>query len=121
MGTGRQREPVYYIGVAARLVSVHPQTLRMYERLGLIGPKRTPANVRMYSDGDLERVRAIQRLTQELGVNLAGVEIILTLLDQIDHLQEQLDRLRNELTHGPKQLPPSEKPTVSRSIQVEIL
>ncbi|HIE51720.1 MAG TPA: MerR family transcriptional regulator [Armatimonadetes bacterium] len=90
-------EPVYVISVAARLVNSHPQTLRMYERLGLITPYRNPQNIRLYSDEDLARIRKIQTLTQELGVNLAGVEIIFNLLERIDTLQEQLERQYEEI------------------------
>jgi MerR family transcriptional regulator, heat shock protein HspR len=77
-------QPVYMIGVAAQLCGVHPQTLRQYERLGLVVPARVGAKNRLYSDEDVRTVRRIQRLTQELGVNLAGVEIILRLLEDLD-------------------------------------
>src|SRR5690348_8982407 len=70
------RRPVYYISVVAEMVEIHPQTLRMYERMGLVTPRRTPNNIRLYSDADVQRVRRIQHLTQGLGVNLAGVELI---------------------------------------------
>lgn len=107
-------EPVYFISVAARLVQCHPQTLRTYERLGLLSPKRTGRNVRLYSERDLERLRQIQRLTQELGVNLAGVEVVLKLLDQIEGLKAEIERLRDQIEHGPKKLPPG------NSVRVEI-
>lgn len=77
-------QPVYMIGVAAQLCGVHPQTLRQYERLGLVVPARVGAKNRLYSDENVRTVRRIQRLTQELGVNLAGVEIILRLLEDLD-------------------------------------
>lgn len=99
-----QDEPVYYISVAARLISAHPQTLRMYERAGLVMPRRTPQGLRLYSERDVERLRQIQRLTQELGVNLAGVDVVLKLLDRISDLQTEVERLRHEMEHGPKQL-----------------
>lgn len=97
----RSDEPLYTISIAARLVRIerpdeppiHPQTLRMYERLGLVSPKRIGKN-RLYSEKDIERVRQIQRLTQELGVNLAGVEVILDLLEKLEELQGEVDRLR---------------------------
>jgi len=98
-------EPVYYISVAARLVQCHPQTLRTYERLGLIGPPRNESNVRLYSDRDIERLRQIQRLTQEMGVNLAGVEVVLRLLDQIEQMQGEMERLKKHIEEGPKSLP----------------
>ena len=86
-----RNEPLYLIGVAARLCEVHPQTLRMYERLGLVRPARIGKKNRMYSDGDIERLRQIQRLTQDMGVNLAGVEVILDLLDKMQRMQAQMD------------------------------
>jgi MerR family transcriptional regulator, heat shock protein HspR len=88
-------EPVYVISIAARMVEMHPQTLRLYERLGLLRPARSGSN-RLYSDKDIERLRQIQRLTQEMGVNLAGVEIILNLLEKIDTLQAELEHHRQQ-------------------------
>lgn len=79
------------IGVAAELCKVHPQTLRQYERLGLVVPARVGSKNRLYSETDIERVRQIQRLTQELGVNLAGVEIILRLLDDMESIRVDFD------------------------------
>lgn len=101
----RNDEPVYFISVAARLVQCHPQTLRTYERLGLLHPQRSGSNVRLYSERDIQRLRQIQRLTQEMGVNLAGVEVVLKLLDQIEDLQGEIERLHEVLEHGPKKLP----------------
>lgn len=80
-------QPVYMIGVAAQLCGVHPQTLRQYERLGLVIPSRVGAKNRLYSENDILRVRRIQRLTQQMGVNLAGVELILRLLDDMDQMR----------------------------------
>jgi MerR family transcriptional regulator/heat shock protein HspR len=88
-------EPVYVISVAASRVGVHPQTLRLYERVGLVKPARRGSN-RLYSDWDIDRIRQIQRLTQELGVNLAGVEVILALLEQINQLQAELEEIRGQ-------------------------
>ena len=90
-------EPCYVISIAARLVGLHQQTLRYYERAGLIEPKRTVGNIRMYSNSDIQRIRQAQRLVDELGVNLAGVEIILRMSDQIRGLQAQLEATRREL------------------------
>ena len=104
-------EPLYVISIAARLVSCHPQTLRTYERMGLIEPRRSDNNVRLYSDKDIELLRQIQRLTQDMGVNLAGVEIALKLLERIENLQEELERLRRDLEHGPRRLNPPAQPT----------
>ncbi|RYG48994.1 MerR family transcriptional regulator [bacterium] len=88
--------PVYMIGVAAELCGVHPQTLRQYERLGLVKPERVGAKNRLYSDGDIQRVRRIQRLTQEMGVNLAGVELILRLLDEMEEQRVDMQRQMEE-------------------------
>ena len=101
-------EPVYYIGVAARLVGVHPQTLRTYERLGLVKPHRTERGQRLYSEADLDRVRQIRRLTDELGVNLAGVEIILNLLERIEKLQAEIEALKRRIDQGLPALGPGE-------------
>lgn len=84
-------QPVYMIGVAAQLCGIHPQTLRQYERLGLIVPSRAGAKNRLYSEYDIRRVRRIQQLTQEMGVNLAGVEIILRLLDDMEEMRQDLE------------------------------
>lgn len=84
--------PVYMIGIAAELCAVHPQTLRQYERLGLVVPARIGAKNRLYSEDDILRVRRIQRMTQEMGVNLAGVEIILKLQDMMDEMQNDFER-----------------------------
>ena len=84
-------EPVYAIGVAAKLVETHPQTLRMYERMGLLDPHRSEAGRRLYSEQDLDRVRRIQHLTQDMGVNLAGVEVVFRLLAQMDELRAEME------------------------------
>ena len=88
--------PRYMISVAAELVGMHPQTLRIYEARGLVRPKRTAGNTRLYSELDLERLRLIQRLTTELGLNLAGVEQVLTLRDELQRLQARIDRMERE-------------------------
>jgi MerR family transcriptional regulator/heat shock protein HspR len=87
----------YMISVAAELVGMHPQTLRIYEQKGLVRPKRTAGNTRLYSDLDLERLRLIQRLTTELGLNHAGVEHVLRLEDQLRKMQARFDRLEREM------------------------
>jgi MerR family transcriptional regulator, heat shock protein HspR len=87
----------YMISVAANLVGMHPQTLRIYEQKGLVRPQRTAGNTRLYSDYDLDRLRLIQRLTTELGLNLAGVEQVLRLEDQLRRMQARFDRLEREL------------------------
>jgi MerR family transcriptional regulator/heat shock protein HspR len=85
------------ISVAAELVGMHPQTLRLYEGKGLVRPARTPGGTRLYSDVDVERLRLIQRLTTELGLNLAGVEQVMRLEDEIDRLRSRMVRLEREL------------------------
>src|ERR671911_489113 len=94
---------VYMISVAAELAGMHPQTLRIYEARGLITPKRPPKNTRLYSQDDVERLRRIQELTGELGMNLAGVERVFELEEEIERMQRrmrnlerQADRVREE-------------------------
>jgi len=87
-------EPAYVISVAARLASLHPQTLRYYERLGLVKPARTQGRIRMYSRRNIETLRRIVRLTEDLGVNLAGVEVILNMSERVTELQEELELQR---------------------------
>jgi MerR family transcriptional regulator, heat shock protein HspR len=89
--------PRYMISIAAELVGMHPQTLRIYEQKGLVRPKRTAGNTRLYSDRDLDRLRVIQRLTSELGLNLAGVEIVLRLEDELKRMQARMQRLEREM------------------------
>lgn len=89
--------PLYMISVAAQLAGLHPQTLRMYEAKGLIHPARTPGGTRVYSDADVERLRLIQRLTTELGLNLAGVEHVLRLEDELRRLRRRMEQLEREL------------------------
>lgn len=104
-------EPIYVISVAARLLEVHPQTLRYYERAGLLKPTRSSGKIRLYSQREIERLRKIMRLTSELGVNLAGAEVIIDLTERLEKLQEQskqreeqllaeVERLRQELAEG---------------------
>jgi len=107
-------QPVYVISIAAKLVDMHPQTLRLYERVGLLKPARTGKNIRLYSHQDIERLRQIQRLTN-LGLNLAGVEMVLELLGRMEAMrremeeqlqrrqqamERELDRLRQRATAG---------------------
>ncbi len=92
-----RKRPVYMIGVASELIGVHPQTLRMYEQKGLLRPRKSIKNTRLYSQEDVELGRYIQRLTQEMGMNLAGVRKILDLEGQIIELEAENRRLRAEL------------------------
>src|SRR5690606_16443189 len=91
-----QDKPLYVISVAAELVDMHPQTLRLYERKGLIEPSRSSGKTRLYSQRNIDQLREIRRLTQELGVNLAGVEEIIRLRDRLDQLQNNME---NRITH----------------------
>jgi MerR family transcriptional regulator/heat shock protein HspR len=87
----------YMISVAAELVGMHPQTLRIYEQKGLVRPKRTSGNTRLYSESDIERLRLIQQLTTELGLNLAGVEMVLRLEDQLKRMERRMSRMEREM------------------------
>jgi MerR family transcriptional regulator/heat shock protein HspR len=89
--------PRYMISIAAELVGMHPQTLRIYENRGLVSPQRTRGNTRLYSEADLERLRLIQRLTTELGLNLAGVEIVLRLEDELRRVHARVERLERRM------------------------
>jgi MerR family transcriptional regulator/heat shock protein HspR len=89
--------PRYMISVAADLVGMHPQTLRIYEQKGLVQPKRTAGNTRLYSELDIERLRLIQRLTTEIGLNLAGVERVLHLEDELVQMKRRLARMEEEM------------------------
>ncbi|OGO05082.1 MAG: hypothetical protein A2Y73_01865 [Chloroflexi bacterium RBG_13_56_8] len=89
-------EACYVISVVARLVNLHPQTLRYYDRIGLIQPSRTSGRMRLYSQRDVEKLRKITRLTEDLGVNLAGAEVILNMTQQIEELQEELLQAHEE-------------------------
>ncbi len=92
-----KRRPVFMIGVAAELIGVHPQTLRMYEQKGLLCPRKSIKNTRLYSQEDIELGQHIQRLTQEMGLNLAGVEKILSLERRVARLEAENRKLREEL------------------------
>ncbi len=92
-----RRRPVYMIGIAAELIGVHPQTLRMYEQKGLLRPRKSIKNTRLYSQEDVELGRYIQRLTQEMGTNLAGVKKILDLERKLERAEAENARLREEL------------------------
>ena len=90
-------EPLFLISVVAKVLSIHPQTLRQYEREGLIEPSRTDGKMRLYSQKDVDRVKTILNLTRELGVNLAGVDVILQLKEKIDDLESTIDELNKKL------------------------
>jgi len=96
--------PRYMISVAADLVGMHPQTLRIYESKGLIRPKRTAGNTRLYSEADIERLRLIQQLTNDLGLNLAGVEQVLQLQDEVQRMRRTLNRMEREMREAVDQV-----------------
>ena len=86
-----KRRPLYMIGITAQIIGMHPQTLRLYERLGLVNPSRSGGKTRLYSDEDIERLKKIQHLTQEMGINLAGVEVILNLLERMETMRGEME------------------------------
>ena len=94
----------YMISVAADLVGMHPQTLRIYEQKGLVRPGRTPGGTRLYSERDLERLRLIQKLTTKLGLNLAGVEAVLDLEEQLQRMHARMERLEREMREAIQQV-----------------
>lgn len=111
---------VYMISVAAELADMHPQTLRMYEAKGLISPKRSPKNTRLYSQRDVERLRRIQQMTSQRGLNLAGVETVLSLEERLDEMREELDRLRTRTQELEEQMA-GEIELAQRSLRGEIV
>lgn len=92
-----EKQPCYVISVAAKLVNMHPQTLRYYERLGLVKPSRSNGRIRLYCAADIERLQQIRRLIAELGVNLAGVEVILHLTERMRQMEQEMARLQGDL------------------------
>lgn len=118
-GTGKDR-PVYMISVAAELAGMHPQTLRIYERKQLVQPQRSAGNTRLYSDADIERLKLIQRLTQEEGINLAGVMRIMELQLELDRVQSELDNARAEIGRSEQRLA-NELHELHKSLRGEIV
>ena len=88
-------EPCFVISVAARMIQVHTQTLRYYEREGLLEPARSRGNIRLYSQRDIERLRRIKTLTEELGINLAGVQVVLRMMERMAEMDQEVQRLTN--------------------------
>jgi MerR family transcriptional regulator/heat shock protein HspR len=86
-------KPLFMISVVAEMLDIHPQTLRLYEREGLVVPKRTGGNTRLYSQEDIDKLRRVLRLTRELGVNLAGVEVILSMREKMEQMQDMVEQL----------------------------
>ena len=90
-------EPLYLISVVAKVLSIHPQTLRQYEKEGLVEPSRTDGKIRLYSQKDIDQIKLILRLTRDMGINLAGVDVILKLKNQLNEFENLIDELRLEL------------------------
>ena len=93
-------EPVYLISIVSKILDIHPQTLRQYERENLICPSRSNGRIRLYSQRDIDRIKLILRLTRELGVNLAGVDIILRLKENVDEMETEIAELRHEVARA---------------------
>jgi MerR family transcriptional regulator/heat shock protein HspR len=115
-----QKRGVFMISVAAELAEMHPQTLRMYEARGLITPQRSPKNTRLYSQEDVERLRRIQQMTAERGLNLAGVETVLGLEEDLRRARDELGRMRKRASELEKQML-EEVERVRRSLRAEIV
>lgn len=98
-------EPCYVISVAAKMLGMHQQTLRYYERSGVIEPSRSRGNLRLYSQSDIARLRQIQRLVNDLGVNLAGAQVILQMRDRIESMEREINDLRRQLLEARRALP----------------
>lgn len=111
---------VFMISVAAELADMHPQTLRMYEARGLITPKRSPKNTRLYSQRDVERLRRIQQMTSEEGLNLAGVETVLEMEERVESMRAELEKMRRR-TRELEQEMADEVARVRRSLKAEIV
>jgi MerR family transcriptional regulator, heat shock protein HspR len=111
---------VYMISVAAELAGMHPQTLRIYEARGLITPRRSPKNTRLYSQGDVERLRRIQELTGELGMNLAGVEKVFELEAEIERMRRRLRAFERQADRAQEELR-KELDRVRRSVKAELV
>jgi MerR family transcriptional regulator, heat shock protein HspR len=111
---------VFMISVAAELAEMHPQTLRMYEARGLITPKRSPKNTRLYSQRDVERLRRIQEMTSEGGLNLAGVETVLEMEERVEKMRSELERMRRRAEQLEQRMH-SEVERIRRSLRAEIV
>ncbi|SFV51538.1 HspR, transcriptional repressor of DnaK operon [hydrothermal vent metagenome] len=116
-------EPVYLISIVAKILDIHPQTLRQYERENLIKPSRSNGRVRLYSQRDIDKIKLILRLTRELGVNLAGVDIILRLKEQMEEMEQEIAELRDEVCklEGNHSVPPNKSLVAKKSIYELIL
>jgi len=120
MASPDQTRPVYMISIAAELAGMHPQTLRIYEQRGLIEPKRSPKGTRRYSQEDVERLRRIQELTSQLGMNLAGVERVFELEGELEQMRRRMDRLERRAEQVRKEFE-DEVARVRRSVRFDIV
>ncbi len=111
-------EPVYLISIVAKILDIHPQTLRQYERENLITPSRSDGRIRLYSQRDIDRIKLILRLTREMGVNLAGVDVALRLKEQIDTMEQEIAELRHQLAQAKNStsVPPEKSLVAKKSI-----
>lgn len=116
-------EPVYLISIVAKILEIHPQTLRQYERENLITPSRSDGRIRLYSQRDIDKIKMILRLTRELGVNLAGVDIVLRLKEQIELMEQEVAELRHEVAVAKNvtTVPPEKSMITTRSIYEMII
>ena len=114
-------EPLFLISVVAKILSLHPQTLRQYEREGLVEPSRTDGRMRLYSQKDVDRVKMILRLTRDLGVNLAGVDVILQLKEKMDEFESTIEELRARLDASQSDAPSSKKSLVKRENSFDLI
>lgn len=116
-------EPVYLISIVAKILDIHPQTLRQYERENLIIPSRSDGRIRLYSQRDIDKIKMILRLTRELGVNLSGVDIILRLKDQMEKMEDDMSELRHKLSvaRSSTNVPPEKSLVTTKSIYEMII
>ena len=114
-------EPVYLISVVAKVLTIHPQTLRQYEREGLVTPSRTDGKMRLYSQRDIDKIKMILRLTRDLGVNLAGVDLVLQLKEKIDECEVIIESLRVEVNGLSKKSTQTKNPLVKHKNSYEII
>jgi MerR family transcriptional regulator/heat shock protein HspR len=116
-------EPVYLISIVAKILNIHPQTLRQYERENLICPSRSDGRIRLYSQRDIDKIRMILRLTREMGVNLAGVDVILRLKEQMETMEQEIAELRHALAVAKKatSVPPEKSLVTKKSIYEMII
>lgn len=115
--TDNREKPLFMISVVAEMLDIHPQTLRLYEREGLVVPKRTDGNTRLYSQDDIDKLRRVLSLTRELGVNLAGVEVILSMRERMGQMQEAMEQLVQYIQQLEIQLKVSERnPQISNAL-----